>query len=79
MLMPNNLHLAVEIADSSASDPVVEPREVLARAEDIVSRHPEADQSVESVAEALRETSAAELNKASPEVGEPDLTSEGDA
>ncbi|MDX6805641.1 hypothetical protein [Terrihabitans rhizophilus] len=77
--MPNNLELAIDIADTSAANPVVEPSETLARAEDIVARHPECDQSVENVAEAVRSNSAAELSLASPEVGDADLTSEGDA
>jgi hypothetical protein len=77
--MPTNLDLAIDIADTSAANPVVEPGEALARAEDIAARHPESDESVENVAEAVRANSAAELSLASPEVGEPDLTSEGDA
>ncbi|MGQ4273200.1 hypothetical protein [Terrihabitans sp. B22-R8] len=55
--MPNNLHLAVAIADTTATTPIVGEEEAIAKAEHLAARHPESDASVEEVADALREAS----------------------
>ena len=53
--MPSNLNLAVEIADTAADTVQLGDEALRAKAEDLAARHPEADASVEDVAEALRD------------------------
>jgi hypothetical protein len=53
--MPNNLPLAVEIADIAAHAPPANDHDVMSTAADLEDRHPEADVSLEEIAQVLRE------------------------
>ena len=55
--MPNNLPLAVEIADIAAHAPPANDHEIVDTAAVLIERHPEADVSVEQIAQVLREES----------------------
>jgi hypothetical protein len=59
--MPNNLPLAIAIADA-AGDPLDSTQSDQSRAEDIAARHPEADADTATVADAIREVRAAAMS-----------------
>jgi hypothetical protein len=55
--MPNNLPLAVEIAEIAAHAPPANDHDMMSAAAELEARHPEADASVEQIAKVLREES----------------------
>ena len=59
--MPNNLPLAIAIADA-ACDPLQSSGCDQSLAENIAAQHPEADADTATVADAIREVRAAALN-----------------
>lgn len=55
--MPNNLPLAVEIADATSAEPVASQGAALAKARDLAARHPDAEADAEQVARILQDLS----------------------
>ena len=56
--MPNNLLLAVEIAELAARAPASTAEDASTRAQELLRRHPESDVRVAEVAAALQDESA---------------------